>query len=136
MIDVEYQIFDKVYRALREEFPTEDDLDIESEYVKAPASLPHVSIVESDNYQSGHESQTGTEDFAVITYDVNVYTNDVVGKKELVKRIIDVVDREMYRLNFKRVQMRPTPNMLDATIYRVMARYRAMVSKDEKLYRR
>ena len=137
MIDVEEKVFAKVYAALREEYPTATDLDIQSEYVKSPASLPQVSIIESDNYHSYNtEDQSGTENYSVITYDVNVYTNEMANKKAIARHIADIVDKVMYSLNFQRIQMRPTQNMLDATIYRITARYRAVVSADETLYRR
>lgn len=47
MIDVESQIYTPIAEALRKAFP---EINVSGEYVKAPSSFPHVSIVEQDNY--------------------------------------------------------------------------------------
>lgn len=46
-----------------------------------------------------------------------------------------VIDRVLYGLNFKRLNMNPVPNMEDANIYRLTARYRAETD-GTTLYRR
>jgi len=42
----------------------------------------------------------------------------------------------MAALGFTRIVLNPVPDMNDATIYRMVARYRAVVSRDEIIYRR
>jgi hypothetical protein len=69
-------------------------------------------------------------------YEVNVYSNKVTGKKSECKAIIALIDREMLALGFVRSTLTPVPNMNDSTIYRMVARYRATVSSDNKIYRR
>ena len=49
---------------------------------------------------------------------------------------MSVIDSEFARLGFMRIMYNPIPNELDATIYRLVARYRAVVSKDKVIYRR
>ena len=105
--------------------------------MKKPAFLPFVAIEEIGNYSDlGTMDQDNGDNVAVITYDVNVYTNDVTGKKSHAKAILDVIDRSFVKRNFRRVQRDVVPNLADATVYRIMARYRAKLDKDGILYRR
>ena len=69
-------------------------------------------------------------------YELNVYSNKAAGKKAECKHIAAVVDAEMAAMGFTRMMLNPIPNMDDATIYRITGRYRAVVSKNQTLYRR
>lgn len=141
MIDVENQIFTKVYDAIQTAISTDSSfprtVDVTSEWVKAPAHLPHVSVIESDNYvdRNTRTSDEG-ENFAVLTYEVNVYSNLLTGKKTQAKKIFKVVDDAMRKMNFRRIAYQPVPNLMDATIYRLFGRYQVNVDKNENLYRR
>lgn len=133
MIDVENQIYTPIVKALREAFP---GINVSGEYVKAPSSFPHVSIVEQDNYPTqAHMSNSDTEEFATLMYEVNVYSNKSSGKKAQCRDIMKVIDDLMYRRNFTRISMSPIPNLENATIYRLVARYRAETD-GTNLYRR
>lgn len=134
MINVENEIFDRVSTSVRERFP---NVNITGEYVKSPSSFPHISLEEKDN--SAHTStQTSTEyeNHAVLMYEANVYSNKTRGKKTECKELISIVDNEMQKLGFTRTMLQPIPNMDDATIYRMTARYTAIVSKDKMIFRR
>lgn len=133
MIDVENQIYTPIAEALREAFP---GIDTSGEYVKAPSAFPHVSIVEQDNYPTlTHLSTSDTEKYATIMYEVNVYSNKSSGKKAQCRSIMKVIDDLMYRRNFTRISLSPVPNLENATIYRLVARYRAETD-GVNLYRR
>lgn len=133
MIDVENQIYTPIAEALREAFP---GIDTSGEYVKAPSAFPHVSIVEQDNYPTPtHLSTSDSEEFATIMYEVNVYSNKSSGKKAQCRSIMKVIDDLMYRRNFTRISLSPVPNLENATIYRLVARYRAETD-GVNLYRR
>lgn len=133
MIDVENQIYTPIAEALREAFP---GIDVSGEYVKAPSKFPHVSIVEQDNYPTLiHLSNSDSEQFATLMYEVNVYSNKSSGKKAQCRSIMKVVDDLMYRGNFTRISLSPVPNLENATIYRLVARYRAETD-GTNLYRR
>ena len=69
-------------------------------------------------------------------YEVNVYSNKTKGKKTECKNIISLIDKEMTFLGFSRSMLQPIPNMDDATIYRMTARYKAVISKDKLIFRR
>ena len=133
MIDVENQIYTPIAEALREAFP---GIDTSGEYVKAPSAFPHVSIAEQDNYPTlAHLSTSDTEKYATIMYEVNVYSNKSSGKKAQCRSIMKVIDDLMYRRNFTRISLSPVPNLENATIYRLVARYRAETD-GVNLYRR
>lgn len=133
MIDVESKVYTPIAGALRDAF---SGIFVSGEYVKAPSSFPHASIVEMDNYTSTDRMDTSdTERFATIMYEVNVYSNKAVGKKTECKEIMAFIDDLMYKMNFKRLSLAPVPNMDDATIYRMTARYRAETD-GTTLYRR
>ena len=134
MINIENEVFDKVSTAVRREYP---NVNIAGEYVKSPSSFPHVSLVEMDNSVLARtQTSTENENHATLMYEVNVYSNKNKGKKTECKEIISIVDETMSAIGFTRTMLQPIPNMDDATIYRMTARYTAIVSKDKFIYRR
>ena len=134
MIDIESELFTSVAEAVRETYPS---IYMTGEYVKTPPSFPCVSLIEIDNviYTNGRDSG-GIENFAQVSYEVNVYSNKTSGKKSQCKAILAIIDTEMESMGFTRTLMNQIPNEDDATIYRMVARYRAVVSKDKVIFRR
>ena len=134
MIDCENEIFSTIAKVVRGAYPS---VFISGEYVKAPSKFPHVSLVEMSNTAYDRtQSSGGLENHASVMYEVNVYSNKTSGKKSECKAIAALIDNEMAALNFSRTMLQPFPNMDDATIYRMVGRYRAVASKDKKIYRR
>ena len=133
MIDIENEVFTAVATALRADFPR---ITVSSTYVHAPKSFPHVSVVEQDNFPTPERMTNGPEEtFATVMYEVNVYSDKATGKKGHCRKMMMVIDRVLYGLNFKRLNMNPVPNMEDANIYSLTARYRAETD-GTTLYRR
>ena len=134
MIDIESELFDKLAKAIRKSFPK---AFVTGEYVKTPSAFPCVFIIESDNQVLESTRTTDSvENHAILTYEVNVFSNKTRAKKTEAKKILSIVDVEMGRLGFTRTLVSPIPNMEDATIYRIVARYRAVVSQNNTIYRR
>ena len=134
MIDIESAVFNAVATKVREQFP---DIYMVGEYVKSPSSFPAVSFVEMDNAVRTDTLDSGSgENHANVMYEVNVYSNKTTGKKSECKAIIALIDQEMLALGFVRATLTPVPNMNDSTIYRMVGRYRATVSADNKIFRR
>ena len=134
MIDIENAVFSTVATKVREQFP---DIYMVGEYVKSPSEFPAVSLVEMDNATRADTIDSGAnENHANVMYEVNVYSNKTTGKKSECKTIIALIDKEMLALGFVRATLTPVPNMNDSTIYRMVGRYRATVSADNKIYRR
>lgn len=130
MNDCENEVYTRVAKVLREKFP---GIDIAGEYVNAPSSFPHVSITQSDNSVIT-EQTTGCAEMAQVMFEVNVYSNKTEGKKTECKSIMREIDKVLFSMNFKRLALTPVPNMEDATIYRLVARYR--VATDGKYFYR
>ena len=134
MINVENEIFNIVAKAVRAVYP---DIYITGEYVKSPPKFPCVSLIEMDNSAYARTQTSGSvENHAELMYEVNVYSNKKSGKKSECKAIAELIDNELAALDFSRTMLQPIPNMDDATIYRMLGRYRAVVSKDKTIYRR
>jgi hypothetical protein len=134
MIDIENQVFDRVAKRVREQFP---DIFMVGEYVMSPPSFPAGSLVEMDNSTRETTIDSGSnENHANVMYEANVYSNKTTGKKSECKAILALIDEEMTAMGFVRSTLTPVPNEYDSTIYRMVARYRAAVSADHKIYRR
>ena len=134
MIDIETEVFDIISAQVRKKYPK---VFITGEYVKSPPSFPCVSLVETDNQVYRNTRSTDSiENHAQLLYELNVYSNKVRRKKAECKEIISLIDERMELIGFTRTMMAPIPNEADATVYRMVARYRAIVSKENVIFRR
>lgn len=133
MIDIESQVYDPIAKAIRTAYP---ETSVSGEYVRAPSSFPHVSIVEEDNYTSTDKLDTADQEkYSTVMYEVNIYSNRNPGKKAECKTLLSFISALFYNRNFTRLSASPVPNLENATIYRITARYRAETD-GENLYRR
>lgn len=134
MIDIETDIFNEVASMLLEKHPL---TFMTGEYVASPAAFPCVSLMEMDNtaYRRTQSSYSG-ENHAEVMYEINVYSNSASMRKEECKTIAADIDEVMIGMGFTRIMLNPVPNMLDASVYRITARYSAVISKDLTIYRR
>jgi hypothetical protein len=133
MIDVESTVFDIVATAFSAEYPSGSRY---GEPVNSPASFPCLTLVETDNYtyERSLDAEHKEHD-AWLTYDINIYSNKTSGAKQECKSIMELVDNKMQELGFTRMfcnQMKNTETL----IYRITARYRAVISENYILYRR
>lgn len=134
MIDVEREIFTEVANAVRAQYTK---VYMTGEYVKQPPSFPCVSLVEIDNATfRNSQTQNGQENHVAVSYELNVYSNKSKGRKAECKEIASFVDEILQKMNFTRMMLEPVSNMEDATIYRMVGRYRAVIGKDKMIYRR
>jgi hypothetical protein len=131
MTDCENEIYTRLATVLRDVFP---GINLAGEYVKAPSGFPHVSITQSDNSVVS-ESMTGSSEIAQVMFEINVYSNKTEGKKTECKEIMKVIDSVLFKMNFKRISLTPVPNMEDASIYRLVSRYR-VATDGHYFYRR
>ena len=93
-----------------------------------------MSITQSDNSVVS-ESMTGSSEIAQVMFEINVYSNKTEGKKTECKEIMKVIDSVLFKMNFKRISLTPVPNMEDASIYRLVSRYR-VATDGHYFYRR
>ena len=115
MVDIESQVYTRLKAAIG------SFADTSSTYSYAPSRFPFVSITMSDNYMV-HLDNGDSEKYSAVMFEINVYANDKEAKLTA-KNIFQIIDTEMYRMNFTRISYTPTPNLEDATIYRLTARY-------------
>lgn len=134
MIDIENELFTLIATALRAAY---DGIYVSGEYVSQPPTFPAVSIVEMDNTAYRRTQDSGSlENHAEVMYQVDVYSNLNRGKKVQAKAIAAMIDVLFSVNGFTRTFMNPVQNMIDPTIYRITARYQAVVGKDQVVYRR
>ncbi len=133
MIDIENAVFTKVKTDLTSKFA---GITVESMTTHSPSKFPFVCIEETDNYSYLSTRDTGSnENHATVVFEVNVYSNRAAKRKSECKAIIAAVDEIMIGLGFTRNTKTPI-NLDDATKYRIFARYTAVVSKTNTIYRR
>lgn len=126
--DCEFELFTKLATVLRTAFP---GIYVTGEYVRTSPRFPCVSIEQRDSsVWRGSRETTNMEVHTSVMYEVNVYSNKESGKKAECKEILSVVDDELSKLNFTRTMLSPVPNLADATIYRLTARYQGIVGTD------
>lgn len=68
-------------------------------------------------------------------FEVNIYSNKAGTKKTECKKIAAAIDKLLFSMNFVRMAMTPVPNLENATIYRIVARYR-VATDGTNFYRR
>lgn len=133
MIDVEAAVFNRVAEKFDIAYPNGTRV---SEPIDAPASFPCMSLVEADNATyTGSLDAEMTEHDAWLMYELNVYSNLVSGAKQQCKEIIALVDDELLAMGFTRTFCHQTKNA-DTKIYRMTARYRAVISEELRIYRK
>lgn len=133
MIDIENIVFTNVETDVHRDFP---DAEIKSEEILVPSVFPCATIIEADNHVlESTQDTSNTENHAVLMYEVNVYSNKTSGKKTECKAVFQVIDTRFSKMGFTRLSMVPqTTN--NGTVYRITARYRAVASKENVIYRR
>ena len=129
MIDHESEIFQACADAFRAEYPNGF---ISPEYVAKPPKMPAVMVSEMDNTVDERALDNGAIENAVnVMYQIDVYSNLSKGRKAQAKAIIALLDGVMAGRRFVRTYNAPTPNLYDATVYRITARYRRRFTINE-----
>lgn len=116
---------------LREKFP---GIWVSGEYVDAPAKFPAVTIEEVNNSVYQKMRTVHIENAASVLYEVNIYSNKIGYKKSEAQEIMSFIDNILAGLGFTRTMCNPLPNLADATIYRLTARYEAVIDQDNWIY--
>ena len=126
MIDIENKVLSVVRAAVLAQHP---DAVVYGEYVDVPSSFPCVTVTEDTNYTYVYsKDEQVSEHHADVQYAVNVYSNKETGAKLEARAILKVADDAMQGMKFWRTMTRQVPNV-DRTIYRVIARYHAIVGE-------
>ncbi|MBR1749977.1 MAG: hypothetical protein IJ740_18955 [Ruminococcus sp.] len=131
MHDVENEVYTRVSNAILAEFP---NVNMSGTYVKVPSAFPHVCITQQDTYNV-KRYWTQNEEYDDVMFEVSIYSNKSSGKKTECKAIAREVNKIMSSMNFRRLSQVPVPNLEDASIYRIVARY-AAITDGKYFYRR
>ncbi len=134
MIDVEADLYDEIAKLVLESYPS---AYVTGENVEIPASFPAVSIIEAVNQaEESREDTSDSENAAILSYSVNVYSNSASEAKQECRAIMKLIDERMRLLNMRRSFSRPVNNAADPSIYRLVARFTGMVDRNDVFYRR
>lgn len=133
MIDIESELYTIIRDALVSKFP---NITVSGLEERMPPSFPFVSIVEADNTTRTDTIDSGSfENHANVMYEVNVYSNKTNGRKSEAKAILAEIDFQLITRGFARTSSQAV-SMDSASLYRLVTRYVAAVSKDKVIYRR
>ena len=129
MIDIENAVINKVTIDVRSQFlSTYPVLKVYSITPERPESFPCIVVEMISDITAKKTLEFGktTENHADVTFQVDVYTNNGIDRKETAKTIFDFVDITMQNMGFVRILATPTPN-IDRTVYRITGRYTGRV---------
>lgn len=133
MINVESSVFATVAAEFTASYPNGSRY---GESVDTPAKFPCLTLVEDDNATyEGTQDTAMMEHHATIMYTVNCYSNKTSGAKQECKAIMELVDVQMQQMGFTRMFCNQTKN-LDSKIYRMTARYRAVINQKFQTFRK
>lgn len=131
MIDAEFAIYNAVTTELKLIYP---DIFATGDLSASPARFPAVSIVEINNSVLSRTRTDNIENAVSVAYEVNIYSNKTGYNKMEAKEILSVVDSSFQNLGFTRTFCNPVQNLEDRNIYRIVARYEAVIDKDFWIY--
>lgn len=126
-IDIENDVIEYVGKRLT---AAHDGIEVSGTYVQAPSSFPFVSIVENDNRIVTRMRTLNIENAVSVMYECNIYSNKVSGKKQEAKAIANTLDEAFASAGFTRTMRNQVANLFDASIYRIVCRYEAIVGHD------
>ncbi len=133
MIDIEDDVYRKIINKLVIFFPK---IYVYGEQQSAVAKFPCVIIEEADNSAYDKTQDSGSlENHAVVMYEVNIYSNKVNGRKDECKQIQKIIDCQFEQMGFTRISKTPMTTT-NTTVYRIVSRYQAVVSKNKEIFRR
>ena len=134
MIDKLNEIFTSVATSVRNKHT---GTTVTGEYTRKPSKFPAVTLDEIQNVVVDRlEDSSNAENFAGVTYRLQVFSNKRTGKKTEAREIFATSDAEMRRMGFRRVTYTTTPEIYDSTIYNITATYEAVVSSAGYVYTR
>ena len=127
MIDIENDVFNELATELRSQH---NGILVAGESIDSPAKFPAVTIVEADNRIFERMRTRKIENAVRVMYEMQIYSNKASGKKAEAKAIADTADGVFARLGFTRTMRSQVANLKDATIYRIVCRYEAVVGEN------
>jgi hypothetical protein len=130
LIDVENYIFEQIKGTVGSEAKGFSTTNSET-----PPEFPFLCVEQKDNpeYTLANDS-SGEENAIKPLFEITCYTKDT-GKKTQAKKIMSIVAQEMKENGFTRIfGPQEIENISNPTIFRMVARYQAVVDKNNKIY--
>lgn len=132
MIDYSNEIFTLVATDVREKH---EGTKVIGENVRTPSEFPCVTLDETRNVTVARlVDSSRAEDFAEVTYKLQVFSNKKSGKKSEARAIFATADATMIGLGFRRLTYTTTPEVYNSSIYQITATYGAIVGTDKFIY--
>ena len=128
MVDIESYVFTRLTEAILLRYP---NAHITNDPVAELAGYPAVTIMEIGNATLRRmQDDEPVEHYVTVTYEVNIYSNERLGKMTVCKDILDIVDGVMLGMKFTKGLTRRLPAVDHSrTVYRLYARYTAVVDE-------
>ena len=134
MLDFNNEVFTAVAVRVRDKHV---GTTVTGEYTRKPSKFPAVTLDETQNVMVDRlEDSSKIENFAAVTYRLQVFSNKQTGKKAEARAIFATADAQMRHMGFQRVTYTTTPEIYDSTIYSISATYEAVVSAAGYVYKR
>ena len=131
MIDYEVQVFNRAHAKAASLCASKRF--VSTAITEAPTAFPAASLIEVSNTTVRRlQTSTPVENFAVITYQLDVYATSKSG----CKNVLSAVDEAMIAMNFTRISGTYISNATNTKVFRYTARYDAMIDQDGNIYRR
>ena len=134
MIDYLNEIFNTVAKKLR---AVHEGVTVIGEYTRKPPSFPCVTLDEIQNVAvDSLEDSSGKEQFAAVTYRLQVFSNKASGKKAQAREIFKTADAALYQMGFLRATYTTTPEIYESTVYSITATYEGVISTPGYVFKR
>ena len=131
MIDYEVQVFNRAYAKAAP--LCAGKRFVSTVITEAPTGFPAASLIEVSNTTVRRlQTSTPIENFAVITYQLDVYATSKSG----CRNVLIAVDEAMIAMNFTRISGTYIGNETNTKVFRYTARYDAMIDREGNIYRR
>lgn len=130
--DIENKVFTECKAAILADIPGATCSGVEE---SRPAKFPFVHILEKSNtnYLKTATAES-RENHAQLMYELNFYDNATSGKKANVKKLVKAASEYFASIGFNRTFCQPVTNAADANVYRMVARYEAVLGVDNRVY--
>lgn len=132
MIDISNEVYTFIRKRVK---AVEPSVAFSDEYQTAQTVFPCCIFRQADDYIRRDRIDSGNIENAVnVMFEVDVYSNKISGKKEEAKKIMSLVSDNMALIGLVRSMCSPVPNIADATIYRLTARFEGTVDKNNNIF--
>jgi len=131
MIDYEVKIFNRVHAAVAP--LCANKRFVSTVITEAPTAFPAASLIEINSRTvRARQSSTPTENYALVTYQLDVYATS----KSKCREVYAAADDAMIAMNFSRMSGQYMNNAENTKVFRYTARYDAEIDQNGNIYRR